>query len=209
MESRLTWIEDAGENKHRQPIGRCRCVCGTERTLAKSLVRTHKVLSCGCLKSDKVRERWRAIREAGVARQLVAAANGCLEWRGAVTEQGYGVVGRDGRTWRTHRLAWVEAKGPIPKGKMVLHRCDNPPCCNPDHLYLGDHQRNMQDVVERGNRKGINAGTKNGRAKLDEDSVKLIRDLYAGGNISQDQLGKLFGVSQFAVSAIVRGKRYV
>src|SRR5205814_1663907 len=63
--------------------------------------------------------------------------NDCWEWLGARGKQGYGTFGCYGRTMRAHRLAWLFCKGPIPAGLCVLHRCDNPPCCNPGHLFLG------------------------------------------------------------------------
>jgi hypothetical protein len=79
--------------------------------------------------------------------------NGCWEWSaGRVRRKGanYGRFAIEGTHVRTHRLAWELTHGAIPEGLWVLHRCDNPPCCNPDHLYLGTVVENVRDMHERG-----------------------------------------------------------
>src|ERR1035437_755093 len=93
----------------------------------------------------------------------VLMGDGCWPWAGKIhVGTGYGVVYAGGgrgheREERAHRVAWALTFGPIPPGLSVLHKCDNPPCVNPDHLYLGTHQDNMADVVARG--RGANAST--------------------------------------------------
>lgn len=74
----------------------------------------------------------------------------CWEWNGCRDKDGYGIKMANCYNWRTHRFAWTWANGPIPKGMMVLHRCDNPPCCNPRHLFLGTNTDNMRDRSLRG-----------------------------------------------------------
>lgn len=74
----------------------------------------------------------------------------CLVYQGYRDAKGYGRIGFRGRTWKTHRLAWMFANGPIPSGLQVRHSCDNPPCCNPAHLLLGTNADNMRDMRERG-----------------------------------------------------------
>ena len=74
----------------------------------------------------------------------------CIEWQGYCQEDGYGYVGKDGRYWLAHRLAWTEAYGPIPDGQVVRHRCDNPPCVRLDHLELGTQADNVRDRDTRG-----------------------------------------------------------
>ena len=79
--------------------------------------------------------------------------NDCWEWRGSLTKQGYGQVTRRDmkpKGWMAHRLAWVLAYGPIPKGLWVLHKCDNRPCINPLHLFLGTQSDNVRDCVAKG-----------------------------------------------------------
>lgn len=73
----------------------------------------------------------------------------CWVWRGTVRPDGYGTKKIKQKQFLTHRLAWEWANGPIPAGMFVCHRCDNPPCCNPRHLYLGTHSDNMADMVAK------------------------------------------------------------
>jgi hypothetical protein len=70
----------------------------------------------------------------------------CIEWKGRTDKDGYGTIG----SRRAHRVAWEQTFGPIPDGLQVLHKCDNPPCCNPDHLFLGTRTDNMNDKVRKG-----------------------------------------------------------
>lgn len=63
---------------------------------------------------------------------------------------GYGRIRVDGKSWLAHRFSWVLANGPIPEGMYVCHRCDNPPCINPEHLFLGTQTDNMRDMAAKG-----------------------------------------------------------
>lgn len=76
--------------------------------------------------------------------------SGCWLWTGTVSSFGHGNVRIRGKLYQPHRLAWEEANGPIPPGLWVLHRCDVPSCCNPDHLFLGTNRDNMVDMVTKG-----------------------------------------------------------
>lgn len=85
-------------------------------------------------------------------RVVIDATTGCWEWTKARDKDGYGAAPYQPirRTGRAHRLAWMAFRGEMPEGEMVLHTCDNPPCINPDHLYVGDGSDNMRDAVARG-----------------------------------------------------------
>lgn len=87
--------------------------------------------------------------ETFLSRVDVRGPDECWEWQGTRNPQGYGGVRHDGVNWRAHRLSYVLHKGPIPDGLLVLHSCDNPPCCNPSHLRTGTYADNMLDMVGR------------------------------------------------------------
>lgn len=80
--------------------------------------------------------------------------NGCWEWRGVRTAGVYGEVRVNGKGVRAHRYMWEQANGPIPSGLWVLHRCDNPPCVNPAHLFLGTAKDNLLDAIQKGRHRG-------------------------------------------------------
>lgn len=86
--------------------------------------------------------------------RLVRMPNGCLEWTGSKFWTGYGQIKVDGKNMKTHRFAWELANGPIPDGMIICHRCDNPPCCDVVHLFLGTHQDNVDDMMMKG--RGVN-----------------------------------------------------
>lgn len=75
--------------------------------------------------------------------------NGCLEWFGAVDQWGYGIINVNYKVHRTHRLNFIEHFGPIKEGLNVCHKCDNPKCINPSHLFLGTQKDNMQDCAKK------------------------------------------------------------
>lgn len=81
----------------------------------------------------------------------------CIEWTGAKAGNGYGTVWMAGRMAYAHRVAWEKENGPIPSGMCVLHLCDNPPCTNPAHLFLGTQRDNVADMLSKG--RGRWAGT--------------------------------------------------
>lgn len=135
-----------------------------------------------------------------LASRTVRRDNGCLEWTGPPQDPklGYGRVSVDGQMWSTHRLAYTLAVGSIPDGLIVRHKCDNPPCCDPDHLELGTHQDNCDDMLARDRRsKDIH-----GRL-LTWDDVDEIRRLCREG-VRRGEVAEMFGVSPGMVWQIRR-----
>lgn len=89
-----------------------------------------------------------------LAARLEAQPNGCLEFTGFLNSKGYGringEIGGTNKQWFAHRAAWMLAHGPIPDGMVVCHHCDNPPCCNVEHLFLGTPTDNIRDMIAKG-----------------------------------------------------------
>lgn len=106
--------------------------------------------------------------------RLTVVKKPCKEWEGPFWHNGYGREGQE----RKHRKEWIKYNGPIPDGKMVLHTCDNPPCYEITHLYLGTHADNMRDrTVRERLARGIRVNTN----KLTEEQVYEIRSRYDRG----------------------------
>lgn len=133
-------------------------------------------------------------------------AGGCWEWKGLLTKSGYGNLRWDGRGWLAHRLAWTLARGPVPSHLFVCHHCDNPKCCNPEHLFIGTQTDNMHDMFAKGRRIAAR-GERASKAKLTASEVRQMRADFAGGE-RQTDLSQKYGMSKGAVSAIVHGRHW-
>lgn len=131
---------------------------------------------------------------------LGGGPDGCWEWQGHRQSRGYGIIGVNRKQVLTHRLSWELANGPIPDGKNVCHKCDNPPCVNPRHLFIGTQADNMADKSKKG-RAGALAGEKHPRSKLTEMDVKCIRYLLSIG-YTQQEIADKFNISQSNVNSI-------
>jgi hypothetical protein len=139
---------------------------------------------------------------SNVAKQ---SSDNCWNWTRAVNAKGYGRLGYQGKSWRAHRLAYYLTYGEIPKGILVCHKCDNPPCCNPEHLFLGTDLENTTDKIQK-NRAAYSLGVINGANKLTEQQVRDIRAEHATGTIGYKRLGLKYGVHAQTISDIVRDK---
>lgn len=130
--------------------------------------------------------------------------DGCWVWQRGRFAEGYGAIVIEKKTMSTHRLSWILFRGDIPKRTHVCHNCDNPPCCNPDHLFLGTTQDNTADRHEKGRDA---SGQKNGNAKLTDDEVTEIRQRYEGKYGQLTRLAEEYAVSVDQIRNIVRGKQ--
>lgn len=153
---------------------------------------------------------------------FVSKSEHCWTWTGGVSRRkngtGYGVFTIDHRSIAAHRYAYEIHNGVIPTGYEVCHKCDNPPCVNPGHLFLGTRKDNQADMVRKerqakGDRNGLRIhsesiirGEKHYSAKLTEKDVLEIRSAYSKGDISQPTLARRFGVTQRTIFSIIHRK---
>ena len=136
----------------------------------------------------------------------------CYSWGGYINSGGYGQYTLRLSSGKTnahpaHRISWYYHTGEWPSGKLVLHKCHNRECTNPDHLELGTHKDNMRHRSESG-RQTRPTGSKNGNAKLTEDDVQAIKRDYSLGKVSQGKLAKQYGVTRSVISNIVNEKTW-
>lgn len=125
--------------------------------------------------------------------------SGCHEWQSWVLPNGYGQFSYQGKPHYAHRIAYLLHHGEIPEGAYILHNCDNRKCVNPEHIWAGTFDENMQDMVNKGRQA---AGTKNFHAKLKPEQVIAIRSAIG----THREIAECYGVTQGLISMIRSGK---
>lgn len=135
---------------------------------------------------------------------LKKAENGCLEWQGYRLKRGYGQIHIMNRGKEmAHRIAFELANGSFPPQLFVRHVvCDNPPCCNPQHLALGTHGKNMRDMTKRSRQ---TRGEQHPNAKLSRLQVEIIFKLWETGRYTQTEIAQKMGVTPRNISLILSG----
>jgi hypothetical protein len=182
----------AGRPDGKHLLWSCRCQCGGRLTTRADLLTRGCAVSCGCRQSVLRRPRlfWDRVTKCD---------NGCWEWCGG-TKGPYGVCRVRGRPVRAHRVSYELHFGPVPSSLCVCHRCDNPICVRPDHLFLGTNLDNVADKVAKGRQvRGVSVNT----AKLTPEAVRRIRDEYRDG-VSASTLATRYGISDRCILRIVR-----
>lgn len=132
------------------------------------------------------------------AKVKVGKPDECWEWQ--ANKQRYGRLRLNDKNPLAHRVSWLIHFGEIPQGMCVLHKCDNPPCVNPNHLWLGTQDDNMKDMANKGKRKGIPTHIK--LSKKDREQIKI---LYWINSLTQEKIAKLFGVSNGTIAHLLSG----
>jgi hypothetical protein len=131
----------------------------------------------------------------------------CWPWLGARNQNGYGKF-RSPTDQLAHRFSYTLSRGPIAEGLCVCHHCDNPACCNPDHLFLGTPADNAQDKVSKNRQARLSRpGSLHSRARFTDDDILNIRRRYLNGE-TQKALAQEFSTSQSTISKIVLGTRW-
>ena len=143
------------------------------------------------------------------------------EWQGPINHDGYGVFNHGKTRTRAHRKSWELTVGPIPEGMVICHKCDNPRCVNPSHLFIGTIADNNADMVSK-NRQTRNQnriylfgstfplykGENHPGAKLKQSDVDKMRFLHSTGEYSIVSLSKMFNCGRSTAGHIVRRTRW-
>ncbi len=128
----------------------------------------------------------------------------CWPWMAGCDNSGYGAFWFNGKMTNAQRVAYMLTLGPIPNELMVCHSCDNPPCCNPAHLFLGTQHDNVIDMMLKGRGRYItHLGEHHGMSKLTANDVREIRLCYASG-VSQRKLARIFDVNRRTISFVIK-----
>ena len=142
----------------------------------------------------------------------VRGPNDCWPWKASRYSNGYGGIGlggKDAGKGLAHRVSWEIHFGPITDGMLVCHKCDNPACVNPAHLFIGTQKDNMADCGRKGRLSGGSLpGEKNPNSKLTKPQADDIRRRYSRGGVFQKDLAAEYGITQAQVSYIVLRKSW-
>ena len=173
----------------------CQCGCGGIVRQGRKFLRGH---------------HWKVRTPEQYFWPRVLKTDDCWIWTGPVSNSGYGVVMFQRKNYLVHRLSYELHFGPIPDDMWVLHRCDNPICVRPDHLFLGTPQDNTSDMIAKNRRISPTPNPKRGQehpmAKLTGIQVDKIRSLYATGQYKQANLARRYGVTRTTICDILHGR---
>ena len=176
-----------------EPAKHCACGCGSMLTKGKAIYKPgHWAKTSNGRKNDMARFF-----------AHVDKSQDCWIWTGHKDKHGYGSLSYEGKHWKTHRLSYYLTHGSIPDGMGVLHKCDNPSCVNPDHLFVGTQSTNVADMKSK---LRCAYGEKSGTAKLTWQQASEIRQLYVPGKRgSAVSLADQFGVGRQQIVRVAMG----
>lgn len=174
--------------------------CGAAFQAYLSAVRHGEGKYCSRVCADRGKQRPLAERFW----ERVDTSGDCWLWTGTGRGNGYGGLSVNGKNRSAHRIAWELTNGAIPDGLFVCHRCDNPACVRPEHLFLGTPRANIQDMMAKGRARFGDAPPGKGRATLTPESVREVRRLATQGQ-SQRALARRYGVRSSAIYKLLHG----
>lgn len=139
-------------------------------------------------------------------KHVAARDNSCWQWMGYTNPKGYGRMWLNGKLHMAHRASYILNNGHIPDGMHVLHRCDNPSCVNPAHLFIGSNDDNVKDKMTKGRHRPIALfGSANPATKLTDEQVRAIRTEREKGQLVSE-IARVYGVSNSLISLICANK---
>lgn len=168
-------------------------MCGVHAVTIGKWLRVHRIPIQGQHMKTLEERFWEKIKKAG--------SSECWEWVAYKDIGGYGIIAVNKITQKAHRVSWILHYGEIPDGMFVLHKCDNPACVNPDHLFLGTQQENIQDMV---NKKRHSRHESHRSAKLTRQDVKDIIELRRQ-KISMRKIADMYNITNCTVHSICQG----
>lgn len=154
---------------------------------------------------QRINTLWSNINKNGSIPAHMPHLGKCWEWLAFCDKDGYGKCNFNRQSKLVHRIVWELINGLIPNGLSVLHKCDNPRCCNPEHLFLGTHLDNNRDMVAKG-RNNPSKGEKQRSHKLTELDVIAIRKRYANGEKKVSKLANEYGVNRNTIYDVINRK---
>jgi hypothetical protein len=149
---------------------------------------------------NKYQQRFKTLTERLEEKIERIPESGCWIWMGSVAYREYGIISYQGKRYKVHRLMWeLHNNKKIPEGMEALHRCDTPPCMNPDHIFIGTKKDNMQDCIKKGRfKRPFFQGENHKNSKLKNDQIiKILSD-----KDSFRAIAKKYGVASSTISAI-------
>ena len=141
-----------------------------------------------------------------VYKNVRPTVSGCVEFTGCKSDDGYGRINKNGKLVYIHREIFKEFNGDFDAKLSVCHKCDNPSCINPNHLFLGTHTDNMRDMFSKGRRR-ITSGEKSAKAKLRDLDIPVIRQRIASGE-SCYGIARDYGVNGETILHIKHGRSW-
>lgn len=198
------------QSGRRRALWRCICDCGGERIAVTSDLTGGNTTSCGC-KSGKTEHSFSGSLEERFWSK-VKKLDDCWEWIAYVRKDGYGYFGlAKNKPAKAHRLSWELVNGPIPDGLHILHRCDNRKCVNPEHLFLGTDQDNMDDMWAKGRQQSytnqVRGSSQHASVFTSNDVLEIRRHRNEDG-VSIRKLAASYGVAYNTIWQIVNRKTW-
>lgn len=189
------------------PYALCRCDCGTETKVLKQNLRNGRSSGClSCRIYNGQNETWQQ-RFYRLRVKKHENTKDCWEFDGYINK-GYGIVRYYGKTIMAHRASWIYHNGDIPSGMNVCHKCDNPICINPRHLFIGSQRENMLDMIEK-NRSNYTRGKSHPSCILVENDIPRIFDMFHIQKMTKRAISKILEVSSTTIGKVLNFSHYL